>query len=141
MTSDGSVTRPVCQPISVIAADIWLTSGPDTSYVTGSCPAPPHPAPYHVTSTVVLGATVCTRSWRLVHGLPLNFSLQAQHTLPAFLGVFARVMAGPAIVMRNAIRGALREGRAPFWLALSTIISTIWSFFTGVVILELLFRL
>ncbi len=64
-----------------------------------------------------------------------------EQTIPAVFGVFARVMAGPVIVMRNAIRGAVLEGRAPFWLALSTFISTVWSFFTGVVVLELMFRL
>ncbi len=95
----------------------------------------------YVTATGFCVAGLCTSSWQLVTGLPLKFGLQAEHNLSAFLGVFARVVAGPVIVMRNAIRGALKEGRAPFWLALSTIISTIWSFFTGVVILELLFRL
>lgn len=95
----------------------------------------------YVTATGFCVAGLCTSSWQLVTGLPLKFGLQAEHSVPAFLGVFARVMAGPAIVMRNAIRGALVEGRAPFWLALSTFISAIWSFFTGVIILEMLFRL
>lgn len=95
----------------------------------------------YVTAIGFCGAGLCASSWQLVTGLPLKFGLEAEHTVPAFLGVFARVMAGPAIVMRNAIRAAINEGRAPFWLALSTFVSTVWSFFTGVVILDLLFRL
>ena len=93
----------------------------------------------YVTSIGFCAAGLCTSSWQLVTGLPLKFGLQAEHSIPAILGVFARVIAGPAIVMRNAIRGALKEGRTPLWLALSTFISTVWSFFTGVVVLELLF--
>jgi len=95
----------------------------------------------YVTSIGFCVAGLCTSCWQLVTGLPLKFGLQSEHSIPAILGVFARVIAGPAIVMRNAIRGALNEGRAPVWLVLSTFISTVWSFFTGVVVLELLFSL
>lgn len=95
----------------------------------------------YVTAIGFCVAGLCTSSWQLVTGRPLRFGLQVEQTIPAVFGVFARVMAGPVIVMRNAIRGAVLEGRAPFWLALSTFISTVWSFFTGVVVLELMFRL
>lgn len=95
----------------------------------------------YVTAIGFCAAGLCTSSWQLVTGRPLKFSLQIEQTLPAIFGVFARVVAGPIIVMRNAVRGAIIEKRAPFWLALSTFISTVWSFFTGIVVLELLFRL
>lgn len=95
----------------------------------------------YVTAIGFCAAGLCTSGWQLVTGRPLRFGLQIERTAPAVFGVFARVLAGPAIVMRNAIKGAMIEGRAPFWLALSTFISTIWSFFSGVVLLELLFRL
>lgn len=95
----------------------------------------------YVTATGFCAAGLCTSSWQLVTGRPLKFGLQVEHTIPAIFGVLARVLAGPVIMMRNAIRGAMIEGRAPFWLALSTFISTVWSFFSGVVLLELLFRL
>lgn len=77
---------------------------------------------------------------QLVTGAPMGFALEPQrqgHVLPS---IVARVLAGPAIVMRNALRAALR-GRAPYWLALSTLISVLWSFFSGVLILELIYRL
>ena len=86
-------------------------------------------------------AGLLTSGWKLATGQVLKFRLQIEKTGPAILGVFARVLAGPAIVMRNAIRGAAIEGRAPVWLVLSTLISTLWSFFSGVVMLELLYAL
>lgn len=86
-------------------------------------------------------AGLCTSGWKLATGRALKFGLQIEKTGPAIFGVFARVLAGPAIVMRNAIRGAAIEGRAPVWLILSTLISTLWSFFSGVVMLELLYAL
>ncbi|GBE41965.1 hypothetical protein BMS3Bbin10_00021 [bacterium BMS3Bbin10] len=95
----------------------------------------------YVTAIGFCAAGLCTSAWQLVTGLPLKFGLQAEHSLAAIFGVLARVMAGPVIVMRNAIRGAAIEGRAPLWLALSTFISTLWSFFIGVIMLELLYRL
>lgn len=95
----------------------------------------------YVTAIGFCAAGLCTSSWQLVTGRPLKFGLQIERTIPAIFGVFARVVAGPVIMMRNAIRGALTEGRAPFWLALSTFISTVWSFFSGVVLLEFVFRL
>lgn len=79
--------------------------------------------------------------WRLVTGQVLKFGLNVDKTGPAIFGVFARVLAGPAIVMRNAIRGAAIEGREPVWLILSTLISTLWSFFSGVVMLEIVLSL
>ena len=95
----------------------------------------------YVTAIGFCVAGLCTSTWKLVTGHPLKFGLQVDKTGQAILGVFTRVLAGPVIVMRNAIKGAVIEERAPYRLALSTFISTIWSFFTGVVLLDLLFRL
>ncbi len=86
-------------------------------------------------------AGLCMSGFKLATGHPLRFGLQIEKTGPAIFGVFTRVLAGPAIVMRNAIRGAAIEGRAPVWLILSTFISMLWSFFSGVVMLELLYAL
>lgn len=95
----------------------------------------------YVTATGFCAAGLCTSACKLVTGRPLKFGLQVDQTGQAILGVFARVLAGPAIVMRNAIKGAVVEGRPPFWLALSTFISTIWSFFSGAVLLEMVIRI
>jgi hypothetical protein len=55
--------------------------------------------------------------------------------------VFVIVFAGPFIIMRNALRGRLIEGRPAPWLALSTAIATGWSFASGVVLLQLVMAL
>ena len=95
----------------------------------------------YVTAIGFCAAGLCTSVWKLVTGHHLKFGLQVDRTGQAILGVFARVLAGPVIVMRNAIKGAVVEGRAPYWLALSTFISAIWSFFSGAVLLDILHRL
>ena len=95
----------------------------------------------YVTAIGFCAAGLCTSTWQLVTGRPLKFGLQVDRTGAAIFGVFARVLAGPVIMMRNAIRGAVVEGRAPYWLVLSSFIASVWSFFSGVVLLELLFRL
>jgi len=76
---------------------------------------------------------------QLVTGEPLRFECASGYGFAIVLKVMVRVFAGPAILMRNAIKGALR-GRPPYWLALSTIIASLWSFFSGIVMLELLVR-
>lgn len=94
----------------------------------------------YVTAIGFCAAGVAASLSQLVTGRPLRFGLEGQATLPALFGVFTRVLAGPAIVMRNALKAALL-GRPPYWLALSTLICAFWSFFSGVVILELVYRL
>lgn len=74
----------------------------------------------------------------LVTGRPLTFAFEPGTAFSAFTGVIARVFAGPVIIMRNTIRGAIVEGREAHWLALATLIATFWSFFSGAVVLELL---
>ena len=76
---------------------------------------------------------------QLVTGEPLRFECAPGRGLSVVLNVVVRVFAGPAILMRNAIKGAMR-GRPPYWLALSTIIASLWSFMSGIVMLELLVR-
>ncbi|MDH3580948.1 MAG: hypothetical protein OEM91_10030 [Hyphomicrobiales bacterium] len=76
---------------------------------------------------------------QMITGKPLGFGLGSVHAGSTLLGVLTRVLAGPAIVMRNAVKAAFR-GRPPYWLVFSTLISVVWSFFSGVVVVELLFR-
>lgn len=95
---------------------------------------------FYVTATGFCAAGIAASFSQLVTGEPMRFGMRAGARGAAILGVFARVLAGPAIVMRNAVRGALR-GRAAHWLLLSTAISAVWSFFSGAVILELVYRI
>ncbi|GAB4232645.1 MAG: hypothetical protein Kow0032_15510 [Methyloligellaceae bacterium] len=94
----------------------------------------------YVTAIGFCVAGTATSLAQLLTGRQLGFGIDTQAAGIAILGVFTRVIAGPAIVMRNAIKAALR-GRPPYWLVLSTLISALWSFFSGVVVLELIYRL
>ncbi len=94
----------------------------------------------YVTAIGFCAASLAATFSQLVTGERLHFEIDTQATKSALLGVFTRVLAGPAIVMRNAVKAAFR-GRPPYWLALSTLISALWSFFSGAVILEMAYRL
>ena len=72
---------------------------------------------------------------------PLKFEIEDKTLSTAIPGVVARVVCGPFILMRNALRGRTIENRPAHWLALSSAISFIWSFFSGIVLIELLLRL
>ncbi len=76
--------------------------------------------------------------YQLITSRQIAFELLFQHSRPAIIGVAALVMAGPAVIMRNAIRGRLVENRPGHWLALSTALSVGWSFLQGVFILSIL---
>lgn len=94
----------------------------------------------YVTAIGFCAASLATTFSQLVTGQRLIFELEPPVTSSTIFSVFTRVLAGPAIVMRNAIKAAL-GGRPAYWLALSTLISVFWSFFSGVVILELVYQL
>ena len=94
----------------------------------------------YVTATGFCAAGLSASLSQLLTGRPMAFGLGEAAQRPTIVGVLACVVAGPAIVMRNAIRAALR-GRPAHWLVLSTLISVVWSFCSGVVLLDLIFRL
>ena len=94
----------------------------------------------YVTAIGFCAAGLSASLSQLLTGRPMAFSLEHAAPRPTVVGVLARVVAGPAIVMRNAIKAALM-GRPPHWLMLSTLISVVWSFCSGVVLLELIFSL
>ena len=79
---------------------------------------------------------------KLVTGRPLSFVIRphmpAIFTVPA---VMARVFGGPFILARNSIRGAVIENRPAHWLVLSFSIATLWSFFAGAVVLDMIYKL
>ncbi len=74
--------------------------------------------------------------YQLLTSRPVAFEILFNRGPAAVVSVFALVLAGPAVIMRNAIRGRLIENRSGHWLALSTVISAAWSFLQGVFILS-----
>jgi Family of unknown function (DUF6949) len=54
-------------------------------------------------------------------------------------GVILRVLAGPAILMRNAWRGLRIQ--AKIWFGVSAAIAAVWSMFSGALLLDLILEL
>ncbi len=75
--------------------------------------------------------------YQLITNKQVAFELLYQRNAAAVLGVLTLVLAGPAVIMRNAIKARLVENRPSHWLALSTVLSAGWSFFQGVFILSI----
>lgn len=75
--------------------------------------------------------------YQLMTDKQVAFELMYQRNATAILGVLTLVVAGPAVIMRNAIRGRLLENRPGHWLAVSTVLSAGWSFLQGVFILSI----
>jgi hypothetical protein len=95
----------------------------------------------YVTAVGFVAAGVLASFTQLVSGEPLRFGIEPRSVLTSLGGVLLRVVAGPAILMRNAWRGIWLEKRAPIWFGLSALIAGVWSLFCGSILLELLLRL
>lgn len=74
--------------------------------------------------------------YQLMTNKQVAFELLYQRDTAAIPGVLTLVLAGPAVIMRNAIRGRLVENRPGHWLAVSTVLSAGWSFLQGIFILS-----
>lgn len=74
--------------------------------------------------------------YQLLTSRPMSFELFGLNRIQLFMGCMTLVLAGPAVIMRNAIKGRLIERRPGHWLALSTAISVTWSFLSGVFLLN-----
>jgi hypothetical protein len=75
---------------------------------------------------------------QLVSGQPMRFGIEPNSLLASIGAVLLRVLAGPAILMRNAWRGVRLEARPKIWFGLSTVIAVVWSLFSGAVLLDVI---
>jgi uncharacterized protein DUF6949 len=78
---------------------------------------------------------------QLISGEPLRFGLEPKSILASIGGVCLRVLAGPAILMRNAWRGMKIQSRPKIWFGVSAAIAAVWSLCSGAVLLDLLLKL
>ena len=78
---------------------------------------------------------------QLVSGEPMRFGDEPKSLLASIGGVLLRVLAGPAILMRNAWRGLRLQSRPKIWFGLSAAIAAVWSLFSGAVLLDLILNL
>jgi hypothetical protein len=95
----------------------------------------------YVTAVGFVGAGVLASFVQLVSGEPMRFGIQPNSILAAIGAVLLRVLAGPAILMRNAWRGLRLQGRPKVWFGVSAAIAAVWSLFSGAVLLDLILKL
>jgi hypothetical protein len=95
----------------------------------------------YVTAVGFVAAGVLASFVQLVSGEPMRFGLEPKSILDSLAGVLLRVLAGPAILMRNAWRGLKLQARPKIWFGVSAAIAAVWSLFSGAVLLGLILTL
>jgi hypothetical protein len=78
---------------------------------------------------------------QLVSGEPMRFTIEPKSVLNSLAGVLLRVLAGPAILMRNAWRGQIIQRRPKIWFGVSALIAAVWSLFSGALLFALIVKL
>jgi hypothetical protein len=78
---------------------------------------------------------------QLVSGEPMRFGLEPKSIIESLGGVLLRILAGPAILMRNAWRGLKLQARPKIWFGVSAAIAALWSLFSGALLLDLILKL
>jgi hypothetical protein len=96
---------------------------------------------FYATAVGFVAAGVLSSFVQLVSGEPMRFGIEPSSILVSFGGVMLRVLAGPAILMRNAWRGLRLEARPKFWFGISTAIAAVWSLLSGALLLILILKL
>lgn len=87
-------------------------------------------------------AGMCASTCALITGEPLRFEMAAgRGNISILLGTGARIIAGPFLMVKNTLRALILKGRAPYWVMMSIIIASLWSFCQGVIIIETICKL
>ena len=92
----------------------------------------------YVTAVGFVAAGVLASFVQLLSGEPMRFTIEPKSILDSLAGVLLRVVAGPAILMRNAWRGQKLRERPKIWFGVSAVIAAVWSLFCGARLLDLL---
>ena len=95
----------------------------------------------YATAVGFVAAGVLSSFVQLVSGEPMRFGIEPSSILASFGGVMLRVLAGPAILMRNARRALRLEARPKFWFGISAAIAAVWSLLSGALLLVLILKL
>jgi Family of unknown function (DUF6949) len=95
----------------------------------------------YVTAVGFVTAGVLASFVQLVSGEPMRFNVEPKSMLVSIGGVMLRVLAGPAILMRNAWRGLRLQGRPKIWFGVSAAIAAMWSLLSGAFLLDLILKL
>jgi len=95
----------------------------------------------YVTAVGFVAAGLLASFVQLVSGEPMRFGMEPKSILASIGAVLLRVLAGPAILMRNAWRGLQLQARAKIWFGVSAAIAAVWSLFSGALLLDLILKL
>ena len=95
----------------------------------------------YVMAVGFVAAGVLSSFVQLVSGEPMRFTVEPKCILDSLAGVLLRVMAGPAILMRNAWGGQIIQRRPKIWFGVSALIAAVWSLFSGALLLDLIVKL
>ena len=95
----------------------------------------------YITAVGFVAAGLLASFVQLVSGEPMRFRIEPDSMLASIGGVLLRVLAGPAILMRNAWRGMAVERRPMGWFGASLAIAAVWSLFSGALLLDLIMNI
>ena len=93
----------------------------------------------YVTAVGFVAAGVLSSFVQLVSGEPMRFGPGPQSILASIGGVLLLVLAGPAVLMRNAWRGL--QARPKVWFGISAAIAAVWSLWFGALLVMLMLKL
>jgi len=96
----------------------------------------------YITAVGFVAAGVLSSFVQLVSGRPLHFGIERSTLLGSIGGVVLRMLAGPAILMRNAWHKLRNDRSQPaIWFGLSAAIAAMWSLLSGAFLLDLILKL
>ena len=95
----------------------------------------------YATAVGFVAAGVLASFVQLLSGEPMRFGIGPNSILASLGGVLLRVLAGPAILMRNAWRGLRLQARPKIWFGVSAAIAAVWSLLSGALLLDLILKL
>jgi hypothetical protein len=95
----------------------------------------------YVTAVGFVAAGLLSSFVQLVSGEPMRFNVEPKSLIASIGSVLLRVLAGPAILMRNAWRGLRLQARPKIWFGVSAAIAAVWSLLSGAFLLDLILKL
>ena len=88
------------------------------------------------TAVGFVSAGILASFYQLVTADPVRFDMRDDRLLLGVGQILLLMFAGPAVLMRNAVRGRVIEKRPLGWLAAAAVIAAGWSLCSGIVVLE-----
>jgi hypothetical protein len=92
----------------------------------------------HAALVGLVAGGIMVSGYRLVTSRQPSFQTRPRTLSGIALQIVVLTFGGPLVLMRNAIRGRLIEGRPLPFLAASAVIASLWCFFSGVLLLGVL---